>query len=294
MKSTSDMTVGIFAKTFPRATPEENANAVTVAGFRVVHYNLACAGLASMPERIDPAAIDAARRALARRSITVVGLSGTFNMIHPDLRQRREGVRRLTELARYTHALGTSVVTLCTGTRDAEDMWRGHPDNASPEAWRDLRQSMEQALAIAEEADVTLAIEPETANVVDSAAKARRLLDEMASARLKIILDPANLFLPASRHRMAEVLDEFFDLLGEDIVQAHAKDVLFQNDEVVHVAAGTGVLDYGAYIDRLAKLRRPVPLILHGLAEGEVRGSRAFVNAHLYQATRMVSFCAEV
>ena len=60
-------------------------------------------------------------------------------------------------------------------------MWRAHPDNNTPEAWRDLVESMKQALAVAEEYGVVLALEPEVANVIDSAQKARRLLDEMQS-----------------------------------------------------------------------------------------------------------------
>lgn len=38
--------------------------------------------------------------------------------------------------------LGTSVITLCTGTRDPDDMWRWHPDNSTPEAWRDVRAAL--------------------------------------------------------------------------------------------------------------------------------------------------------
>jgi len=51
-----------------------------------------------------------------------------------------------------------------------------------------------QALQIAEACDVTLAFEPEVANVIDSARKGRRLLDEMRSPRLKVVMDAANLF----------------------------------------------------------------------------------------------------
>ena len=41
-------------------------------------------------------------------------------------------------------------MTLCTGTRDPEDQWRAHPGNNEPEAWRDLLEAMQSALAIAE------------------------------------------------------------------------------------------------------------------------------------------------
>jgi len=96
------------------------------------------------------------------------------------------------------------VITLCTGTRDPNNQWRGHPENVSPEAWHDLVDSMHSALQIAAAQTITLAIEPEISNVVDSAAKARRLLDEMQSPNLKIIMDAANLFQAGTLPRQRE------------------------------------------------------------------------------------------
>jgi hypothetical protein len=78
--------------------------------------------------------------------------------------------------------------------------------------------------------------------------RARRLLDEIESPWLKVVIDPANLLNPGDlsrrypnehkdtiavylpgerfedRSRLTEVLDEAFDWLGNDIVLAHAKD----------------------------------------------------------------------
>ena len=60
-------------------------------------------------------------------------------------------------------------------------MWRYHPDNGSPQSWRDMVACVREATDIARQANVVLAFEPEMSNVVDSALKARRLLDEIAS-----------------------------------------------------------------------------------------------------------------
>ena len=134
---------------------------------------------------------------------------------------------------------GTSVITICTGSRDPNSMWRAHPDNNTPEAWHDLVESMKQALEVAEEYEVTLALEPEVANVVDSAPKARRLLDEMQSPYLKVCMDGANIFHKGELPKMGEILDEAFALLKDDIALAHAKD-LDRDGEAGHLAAGTG------------------------------------------------------
>ena len=75
-----------------------------------------------------------------------------------------------------------------------------------------------EATDIARQANVVLAFEPEMSNVVDSARKARRLLDEIGSPHLKVTMDPANLFHAGELPRMKEILDEAFALVGKDIV----------------------------------------------------------------------------
>ena len=55
-------------------------------------------------------------------------------MIDPDPQARLEGAEDLDRLIAWAPGLGTEVVTLCTGSRDPESMWRKHPGNNSPEA----------------------------------------------------------------------------------------------------------------------------------------------------------------
>jgi sugar phosphate isomerase/epimerase len=274
------MQLGIFAKTFARPTLEAVLDAVRAHGLDWVQFNLACAGLPALPDRLPDELCDHVREALAERGITMAAVSGTFNMAHPDPGRRADGLRRLRELARGCRRLGTSVITLCTGTRDPDDMWRRHPDNDSPQAWRDLLDTLRPALDSAEEHGVTLAFEPEVANVVDSARKGRRLLDELGSPRLKVVMDAANLFHAGELARMREVLDEALALLGGDVVLAHAKDLL-HDGEAGHEPAGKGLLDYDDYLRLLHGVRYGGPLILHGLAEDQVAESVAFLRGKL-------------
>jgi sugar phosphate isomerase/epimerase len=278
----SEVRLGIFARTFARASPEGVFDALVGYGLGETQFNMSVAGLSPLPDEIAPTLADRVRVAAAGRQVALVAVSGTFNMIHPDKEVRRDGLRRLGVLAGACDRLGTSTVTLCTGTRDPENMWRRHPDNARPEAWRDLLATMQEALEKAEEHDVTLAFEPEAANVVDSAEKGSRLLHEMHSPRLKVVMDAANLFDardPARRlSRSAEILEGAFELLGGDLVLAHAKDV---NGSGEVVAVGKGDLDYDLYLKHLSEAGYDGPLVMHGLAEEEVEGSLAFLRRKL-------------
>lgn len=272
------MRLGIFAKTFARPSLEETLDAVKAHGIGCVQFNMSCAGLLPMPEKIPSELVDHIREEMNERNLTMAAVSGTFNMVHPDVEQRRDGLRRLGVLAGACGRLGTSVITLCTGTRDPEDMWRHHPENDSPGAWRDLLASMEQAVRVAEEHEITLAFEPEVNNVADSAEKGRRLLDEMRSSCLKVVIDGANLFHEGELPRSREILKEAFESLGKDIVIAHAKDLKNTGEAV---AAGRGELDYDRYLENLRGVGYEGPLILHGLGESEVEGSLAFLSTSL-------------
>lgn len=270
------MRIGIFAKTFSRPTVEGVFDAVMEHGLDCVQFNMTCAGQPTLPDDIAPSIVGRIREASTSRGIEIAAVSGTYNMIHPSSTVRQAGLRRLRTLASACHTMGTSIITLCTGTRDANNMWRWNAENTSSQAWSDLLFSMEAALRIAEEEQVMLAFEPERANVVNTAAKGRLLLDTMRSPYLKVVMDPANLIISGEEHHMSQVLDEAFDLLGEQIVIAHAKDRIPDDD--TFKPAGEGVLDYDQYVRLLRTAAFDGPLTLHGLAETQVDRALHFLH----------------
>ena len=254
------MRLGIFAKTFAGRDPATVLAAAAAAGYRGVAYNMACSGLDAMPVRISDVEIAAVVAASAATGQVIHSLSGTCNMIHPDPALRVQGHARLAVLAAAARPMGTDLITLCTGTRDAADPWRHHGDNGSVAAWHDLIDSMTIAVQIAETHDIYLGVEPELGNVVNGAVAARRLLDEMGSPRIRIVLDPANLFEMSGDPR--RVIAEAVDMLGPSIAMAHAKD---RDAKGGFVAAGTGVVDFGDFIGRLRQAGFDGPVVTHGL-----------------------------
>jgi sugar phosphate isomerase/epimerase len=260
------MQVGILAKTFPGTNAEAVLLAARGAGYTVSQFNLACAGLASMPDAVPEKALRRIRAASKASGVALVALSGTYNMIHPDEVVRAAGLPRLATVIETAATLGIALVTLCTGTRDAEDQWRHHPANADPSAWRDLTTAMVAALTLAERHGVTLGIEPEQGNVVTSAKDARRLLDEMASPRLRIVLDPANLFERATVEQARAIVRGAVESLGDRIAMAHAKD---RTADGHFVKVGDGVIDFPDFVAQLRGAGFDGPLVAHGLTAEE-------------------------
>ena len=255
------MRIGVFAKTFAGSSPLPVLKAVKEAGFACAQFNLACAGLPALPEAVPQEVLAAIRAAVAQTGVALVALSGTANLIHPDPAMRAAGLRQLAVVIETARVLAIPMVTLCTGTRDPVDPWRHHPDNAGPAAWADLRAALETILPLAEAAGIDIGVEPEGGNVVTGAAEARRLLDEMASPRLRIVLDAANLFEHGSAEDVRRLVDEAIDRLGPDIAMAHAKDRL--GDGRI-VPAGRGIVDFDVLLARLQAADFDGPVVAHG------------------------------
>ena len=260
------MQAGIFAKTFAAQGAAENFKAVRRAGYATVHFNMSCVGLGPMPDVITNDVTQSIAEASRAAGVSLAGVSATYNMIHPDEAQRRDGMRRLGVMIAAARSMGTRFVTLCTGSRDPQDQWRFHPDNQSSDAWRDLLVEMESAVGMAEAHSIDLGIEPELANIVNSADAAQRLINDLASQRLRIVLDPANLFEVAGDTQQRDIIARSVDLLGDRIAMAHAKD---RDAKGGFVAAGSGVIDFRHFIGRLKANGFDGPLVTHGLSEAE-------------------------
>jgi sugar phosphate isomerase/epimerase len=278
------MTLGIFAKTFPRPTLSETLDAVAAHGIRCVQFNFACCGLPTMPDRIDPELLANIQAELTTRQLAVAAISATFNLIHPDPSHRLTGLQRLPGLARAAQALGAPMLTLCTGTRDPGDMWRAHPENRSPEAWQALCGSLELALKLTETTGIEFGIEPELANVVDSAHSCRKLLDDLKSPRLRVVLDGANLLQANDLPRQTDIFAEAFDLLGPDVSMAHAKELDAQGNPS-GLAPGSGAICWDAFFAGLHRIQFQGPVVLHGLAENTVPSAMEFLLNKLQSAT---------
>jgi len=185
----------------------------------------------------------------AAREIEIAAVDGTYNMAHPDPGRRQRNLEHLLRLIELAPQLGTEIVTVCTGSR-ADIMWRWHQANRSDGAWHDLVEQLQTAAKAAEAGGVVLAFEPEHNNVVDSARRARRLMDEVGSPAVKVLMDAANIFGAGDLARMRSHLDEAFELVGDDIALAHAKDLDHDGDAGGR-AAGKGRLDYRHYLELL-------------------------------------------
>lgn len=262
--------LGIFARTFRRDSAAKVASAVAGAGYAMAHWNFAAIGRPTLADGVGEQEFRRVRAAFDAAGLVIPSVSGTFNVIHPDLDLRERQTAEAVRLIRLAPLLGADVVTVCTGTRDPKDMWHAHPDNASADAWADLRRTLDPLLEAAAAAGVVLGVEPEHANVVRDAPTAARLLGELGDdARVGIVLDAANLLTPDTVDQQDEIIRTAIELLGHRVVGAQAKDVVAAG----YSAAGVGLMNYPAVFAALATIA-PMPVIVQDVAEDDAASVR--------------------
>lgn len=169
-------------------------------------------------------------------------------------------------------------MTVCSGSMDADDQWRHHPDNATPAAWTEMIREFHALVEIADQYDLLIGVEPELANIVSTADHARRLIDSLGSDRIRIVLDPANLAEVVSADERRRVIGDAVSLLADRIVMAHAKD---RNADGSFATAGKGVVDFPHFLGALSKAGFDGSLVTHGLAADEAAGVAAYLKSVL-------------
>ena len=162
--------------------------------------------------------------------------------------------------------VGAKYISLCSGTRNTSHLWRYYDENGSPEAWNDMFSTMEEAVELAERYSITLAIESEASNVIDSPENARKVMDKIGSERLKMILDCANLFHIGEAHEenVRSAIAHAFELFGNDIVVVHGKDIR-AGDGIEFCGTGLGIIDFKYTAELLKKYGYAGDMFLHGI-----------------------------
>ena len=162
-----------------------------------------------------------------------------------------------------------------TGTLNEKSEWLESPENASEKGYQSCRAALEKLAQAAKKHGAIISIEPYWRNVIDSIARADRVLRDVPG--LKLVMDPCNYFRKEDLSRMDPMLEEMFSRLGRKIVLAHAKDVKASADGADLPASGKGVLDYPLFLRLLAGLNRELFLIIEHLTLDDVPRARDYV-----------------
>ncbi|MEI7938773.1 MAG: sugar phosphate isomerase/epimerase [Verrucomicrobiota bacterium] len=274
-RARKNLKLGVFTGVYASLPLEEAARRIAADGFHGVVLDFAFADVKFDPSAPDWDKARLITSTLAKHNIKIVGLFGYYNVVDPDAARRQRGEQRMQVLIENWKQFGCPVISTETGTFNDKSEWIESPENATEQGYQACRAALERLTKAAKKTGAVISIETYWRNVIDSVARAERVMRDVPG--LKLVMDPCNFYRKEDLSRMDPMLEEMFRLLGKKIVLAHAKDVKASADGTDLPASGKGVLDYPLYLRLLAGLNRELYLVIEHLTLDDVPRARDYV-----------------
>jgi L-ribulose-5-phosphate 3-epimerase len=266
-----DVRFGVRGHDFGTAEPGELAAKIASRGFRRLQLapTKALLGVGAKPGDLDATKAAAIRVAFAAHGVEIAVLGCYVNLVRPD--QAPESLTRFEEYLRLAGTFGCRRVA--TETFSLEEGRKGF----SEEGYRALVPAIARLAAAAEAAGAWVCVEPVASHIVSGPRVMRRLLDEVGSPSLKVLLDPVNLVDPETLAGAPGLLEDCLELLGDRVEAFHAKDFAVEGGKKLVVSPGMGVFDYRPTLARLLKAKPDMPVILEDQRPENLAAAAAFL-----------------
>jgi len=255
------MKIGVRAHDFGRQPIESLAANIKEAGFACVQLapTKAIEDISSFSD-ITESRLEAIQTAFVRNNIEITVLGCYIEPSVTDTALRLKNVNIFKDNLANAKKLGVNIVGTETTNLDIDT-----PISEREKIYALLKDSVLRMVEQAEKEDVFVGIEPVAEHTLNTPELARRLLDEVNSKKLKIIFDPVNLVLPRTIHEQDKIFQQFFNLLGNEIVAVHMKDIAIENNQKAWRKIGCGVINYDLIFDWLHKKAPACRLLREGV-----------------------------
>ena len=250
------MQLGIRLHDTKKLPLEERIADVHRLGFQCGHLALAKVidEYPTTDEALTPGFAMYLKNLFARNHVDIAVLGCYLNLANPNRQQLEKTVHRYMAHIRFASLLGCGVVGTETGA--PTETYTYVPECHGEEALQTFITNLRPVVRYAEQMGVILAIEPVWKHIVCNPARARRVLDEIASPNLQIILDPVNLLDISNYKEQTAMVEEAVELLGPDVAMVHLKDYVVEDGKLKSVGCGFGQMDYTAVL-KFMKERKP-------------------------------------
>jgi len=225
-------------------------------GFKCGHLALAKVidEFPTTDEALTPGLAMYIRKVFEKNDVDIAVLGCYLNLANPNKEQLAQTTHRYMAHLRFASWLGCGVVGTETGCPN--ETYSYVPEAHDEEALQTFITNLRPVVRYAEQMGVVIAIEPVWRHIVCNPVRARRVLDEIQSPNLQIILDPVNLLDISNYQDQVAIVDEAIDLLGPDVAMVHIKDFRVEDGKLLSVGAGFGQMDYTSLM-KFMKTRKP-------------------------------------
>ncbi len=215
------------------------------------------------------------KRVLEKQEVSVGILSCYINMIHPDLTIREELLTKFEQYLHYASSFGASMVASETGCVLPEIQYT--EENFTDEAFVEAVSVIRRLVKAGEKYQMMVGIEPGLNHPVYSLARVEQLIQAVDSDYLGIILDPTNLITSTNYQEQVQLVEEAFERFGEKICAVHLKDFRVEQEKIVPVNLGDGVIEYTKIKEIIKKNRPYLYVVLEETKNDGIRYGRSLL-----------------
>ncbi len=247
------MQFGIRLHDAVKAPLEERLKAVHEQGFSCAHLALSkvISENSVADSALTPGYAMYLKRLFDKYGLDVAVLGCYLNLANPDSEKLKTIQNKYMANIRFAAHLGAGVVGTETGAPNLE--YKFEEACWNEESLQTFINNLRPVVKYAEQMGVLMAIEPVVRHIVCNPVRARRVLDEINSPNLRIILDPVNLLEVYNYEKQDEILDEAVELLGKDVAVLHVKDFQIKDGKLVSVPVGQGMCHWERVIPYMKK-----------------------------------------
>ncbi|MDQ8328542.1 sugar phosphate isomerase/epimerase [Enterococcus faecium] len=215
------------------------------------------------------------KRVLEKQEVSVGILSCYINMIHPDLTIREELLTKFEQYLHYASSFGASMVASETGCVLPEIQYT--EENFTDEAFAEAVSVIRRLVKAGEKYQMMVGIEPGLNHPVYSLARVEQLIQAVDSDYLGIILDPTNLITSTNYQEQVQLVEEAIERFGEKICAVHLKDFRVEQEKIVPVNLGDGVIEYTKIKEIIKKNRPYLYVVLEETKNDGIRYGRSLL-----------------
>lgn len=267
------MSVGVLAHLFGSLPYKELAPKVAEKGFSHVQLALwkAISDIDfSKPGNLSPGLASAIGEQFDRNGVSISVLGCYVNLFDRNEEARRANVNRFKELLRYAKQFGAPMVAAETGRYEGRDY--------TDSDWAVMKATLEELAEEAERWGAYVGLEAADGHLIGTAPELARMLEEVPSSMVGVVIDPGNLLNEANFARQNEVIEEAFELLGDRIIAAHAKDRILQPAGTLGtMPAGFGEMNYELYMKLLNRYKPHVHIVMEEAKEHQMLQSKSYI-----------------
>lgn len=217
----------------------------------------------------DTARLRAIEQAYAAENVVIAEVGVWVNLLDPDEAKRKENLQRVIGGLSVAEAVGARCCVDIAGSYNPKVWYGPHPKNVTAEFFDAAVANARTIIDSVKPRRAKFAYEMMGWNLPDSAESYLRMIKAIDRPAFGVHIDICNLInSPMRYYQSAALTTETLRKLGRWIVSCHAKDVDWipeMNVHIVEVVPGRGTLDYRPYLQGLAALPAPVPLMIEHL-----------------------------